>query len=62
MYTWSIELWGSIPLLMLISIYKKMKVAMWTLKFVEVASVARPGHLRVCGRKKFPEGVQSTIN
>jgi hypothetical protein len=24
---------------------------------VEVAHVTRPGHLRVCGRKKFPEGV-----
>jgi hypothetical protein len=36
---------------------------MWTLelgladKFVEVALIARPGHLRVCGRQKSPEGV-----
>jgi hypothetical protein len=35
---------------------------MWTLeqglvdKFVEVAPVGRPGHLRVCERKKPPEG------
>jgi hypothetical protein len=42
---------------------KKIKVAMWTLeigvvdKLVEVAPVARPGLLRVCGRKKSPEGV-----
>jgi hypothetical protein len=41
-----------------------MKVARWTLelglvvKFVEVAPVVRPGHPRVCGRKKSPEGVQ----
>jgi hypothetical protein len=37
-----------------------MKVAMWPLelglvvKFAEVAPVARLGHLRVRGRKKFP--------
>jgi hypothetical protein len=36
---------------------------MWTLEldlvdeFVEVAPVARPGHPRVCGRKKSPEAV-----
>jgi hypothetical protein len=37
----------------------EMKGAMWTMeqgskvdKFVEVAPVARPGHPRVCGRKK----------
>jgi hypothetical protein len=41
----------------------KMKVAMRTLelglvdKFVEVAPEARPGHLRVCGRIKSPDGV-----
>jgi hypothetical protein len=40
-----------------------MKVAKWTLKlglvdkFVEVAPVARPGHPRVYGSKKSPEGV-----
>jgi hypothetical protein len=37
-----------------------MKVAMWSLelglvdKFVEMAPVARPGHLGVCGCKKIP--------
>jgi hypothetical protein len=40
-----------------------MKVAMWTLEpglgwqVVEVAPVSRPVHLRVCGRKKSPDGV-----
>jgi hypothetical protein len=39
-----------------------MKVAFWTLelgiaKFVEVAPVARPGHMRVYGHNKSPEGV-----
>jgi hypothetical protein len=44
---------------MVVLIYIKMKVVMWTLelglvdKFVEVA----PGHLSVCGRKKIPKEV-----
>jgi hypothetical protein len=48
---------------MVIFISIKMEVDMWTLelglvdKLVEVAPVDRPGHLRVCGRKKFPEGL-----
>jgi hypothetical protein len=31
-------------------------------KFVEVAPVARLGHLRVCGRKKSPEEVPLLLN
>jgi hypothetical protein len=59
-----LHLWASIPLPMVIFISKKMKVAMWTLElglvdwYLEVAPVARPGHPRVCGREKSPEGVQ----
>jgi hypothetical protein len=40
-----------------------MKDAMWILElglvdmFVELTPVARPRRLRVCGHKKFPEGV-----
>jgi hypothetical protein len=40
---------------------------MWTLelglldKFIEVALVARPGHLTVCGCKKSPKGVSLII-
>jgi hypothetical protein len=50
---------------MMIFISIKMKVALINPearfsidKFVEVAPVARPGHLRVSGRKKSPERVQ----
>jgi hypothetical protein len=48
-------------------IFISLKVAMWTLelgsvdKIVEVAPVAHLGHLRVCGRKKSPEGLPTTF-
>jgi hypothetical protein len=38
-------------------------MSMWTMelgledKLVEVAPVARPEHMRVCGREKSPDGV-----